>query len=157
MSDLQVHFSSKSNEWQTPPELFKKLDDEFHFQLDAAATKENALCENFFTQEQDSLKQDWASYGRIFVNPPYGRVISQFVEKAYLESRKGCVVVMLIPARTDTKFFYDYCMKAAEIRFIKGRVKFKNPNVVKSFSAPFPSMIVVFDGSDNNGPRIVSY
>ena len=136
-----VMFSSKTDEWSTPQDFFNELNKEFNFTLDPCATPENAKCEKYYTKEDDGLKQDWSGE-TVFCNPPYGRVIKDWVKKCYEESRKeNTTVVMLIPARTDTSYFHDYIYnKAKEIRFIRGRLKFgnaKNP-------APFPSMVVVF-------------
>lgn len=131
-------FTSNSNEWTTPQGFFDELNAEFTFTLDPCATPENAKCKKFFTQEQDGLQQDW-SHDVVFCNPPYAREIGKWVEKAYKENKKGATVVLLIPARTDTKYFHEYIYKKHEIRFIKGRLKFgdgKNP-------APFPSMVFV--------------
>lgn len=148
-----IHFSSQTNEWATPQEFYDELNKEFNFNLDPCATKENAKCKRFFTKEQDGLKQDWGNMlksaitgkpdVRVFCNPPYGREISKWVEKAYFESRCcGALVVMLIPARTDTKYFhkYIYNKKNVEIRFLKGRLKFGGA----TNSAPFPSMLIIF-------------
>lgn len=132
-----VHFSSKTDDWATPQDLFDKLDKEFHFTLDPCATKENAKCPKFYTREQDGLAQRW-DMERVFCNPPYGRVIGDWVKK--MAERNALVCVALLPARTDTRWFHDYILCKAEIRFIKGRLKFggcKN-------SAPFPSMIVIW-------------
>lgn len=141
-----VMFSSKSNEWTTPQELFDKLNEEFNFNLDPCSTDENHKCDRYFTKKQDGLKQDWGGQ-RVFVNPPYGTEISKWVEKSYREGIKdNTLVVMLIPARTDTKYFHDFILHRSEIRFIKGRLKFgegKN-------SAPFPSMLVIFRGAKLN-------
>ncbi len=165
MTNMDVHYSSKSNEWESPKELFNRLNKEFNFNLDAAATKENCLCLNYFTIGNDALKQDWSQYGNTFCNPPYGRSIGKFVEKAYNESKKGIIVVMLMPSRTDTKFYHNYIMKSKEIRFIKGRCRFINRSFpswredgnFKITPAPFPSMIVVFDGKDYESPKISSW
>ena len=82
---------------------------------------------------------------RVFVNPPYGREIKKWVKKAYEEAQKpNTLVVMLIPARTDTRYFHDYIYNKAEIRFIRGRVKFIDENGNEGQSAPFPSMIVIY-------------
>ena len=134
-------FSSNTNEWATPRQFFADLDAEFHFNLDPCATDENHKCARYFTQAQDGLAQDWAG-SRVFCNPPYGRAIADWVRKCWQESRKpDTLVVMLIPARTDTAYFHDYIYKQArEIRFIRGRLHF---NESKS-GAPFPSMVVVF-------------
>lgn len=131
--------------WETPQNLFDKLDSEFHFTLDVCATKETAKCKNYYTPEIDGLKQDWQ--GIVYMNPPYGRkLLKLWIKKAYEESLKGITVICLIPARTDTLYFHNYCMKAKEIRFIKGRLKFvgaKDP-------APFPSAIIVFRNHTEN-------
>jgi len=135
-----VMFSSKTDNWATPTEFYNTLNEEFHFNLDPCADEFNHKCEKFYTVEQDGLKQDWGGY-RVFCNPPYGRDISKWVKKAYNEGHKNnTLVCMLIPARTDTKFFHDYILNRAEIRFIKGRLKFGG----SKNSAPFPSMLVVY-------------
>jgi len=134
----QVHFSSKSNEWDTPQELFDKLNLEFGFTLDPCSSDENHKCSKHFTIIDDGLSQDWSN-DAVFMNPPYGREIGKWIEKAYEEGQKGAVCVCLIPSRTDTKYWHEYCMKG-EIRFIKGRIKFGN----SENSAPFPSAIVIF-------------
>ena len=136
-------FSSNTNEWATPQKVFDELDAEFHFTLDPCATKENAKCERYFTKEQDGLTRNWheRERERVFVNPPYGREIGKWVKKAYEESKYCEVVVMLIPARTDTSYFHDFIYhKAKEIRFIRGRLHFNDGPQ----GAPFPSMVVVF-------------
>lgn len=135
-----VMFSSKTDNWATPTEFYNTLNEEFHFNLDPCADEFNHKCEKFYTVEQDGLKQDWGGY-RVFCNPPYGRDISKWVKKAYNEGHKSnTLVCMLIPARTDTKFFHEYILNRAEIRFIKGRLKFGGSKT----AAPFPSMLVVY-------------
>lgn len=135
-----VMYSSKTDNWATPQYVFDELDKEFHFDLDPCASKENAKCKKFYTVKDDGLSKNWGGY-RVFCNPPYGSVIKNWVKKCYEESRKpDTTVVMLIPARTDTSYFHDYIYHKAEIRFIRGRLKFgKAEN-----SAPFPSMVVIF-------------
>jgi len=140
---MKVHFSSKSNEWTTPQNFYIKLNDEFNFTLDPCCTKESAKCKKYYTIEDDGLSQDWSNE-IVFMNPPYGREISKWVKKAYQESLKGAIVVCLIPARTDTRYWWDFIFPYAEIRFIKGRLKFTNNG--KSAPAPFPSAIVIFGG-----------
>lgn len=144
-------FSSKSNEWETPQDLFDKLNEFYHFNLDPASTDDNAKCDNHYTIEDDGLSKDRGGCN-VFVNPPYGREIGKWVKKAYEESKKpNTKVVMLIPARTDTTWFHDYCLKG-KLMFLRGRLKFVNkafPSYredgdFKVSSAPFPSMIVVF-------------
>lgn len=136
-----VLFSTGKTEWATPQDFFDKLNEEFHFDLDPCATDENHKCDTYFTQEQDGLKQDWDGY-TVFCNPPYGRVdTGLWVKKCAKEASHCKAVVMLIPARTDTKWFHQYIYgKAKEIRFVKGRLKFGG----SKDAAPFPSMVVVF-------------
>lgn len=136
--------SSNTPEWATPMEFFKELDKEFHFTLDPCSTHENAKCEKHYTKEDDGLKQEWGGQ-IVFCNPPYGRELPKWVKKCYDESKKGALVVMLIPARTDTRWFWDFIYNKAEIRFIKGRLKFGDGKQ----SAPFPSMIVIFRNKEN--------
>ena len=137
---MNVHFSSKTDDWSTPQAFFDELDKEFHFTLDPCCTKENAKCKKYFTKEDDGLKQSWGGH-TVFCNPPYGRAIKDWVKKAHDEAKGiNTKVVMLIPARTDTKYFHEYIYGKAEIRFIKGRLKFGD----SKNSAPFPSMIVMF-------------
>ena len=142
MDDLntKVLFSSKEEKWATPQDFFDKLNDEFHFTLDAAASPNNAKCANYFTEEQDGLAQSWGGH-TVWCNPPYCRKTGLWVKKAYEEhQRTGCTVVMLLPSRTDVRWFHDYILGKAEIRFIKGRLKFGgNKN-----SAPFPSIVVIY-------------
>ncbi len=135
---MNIHFSSKTNEWATPQDFFDELDREFHFELDVCATKENAKCKKYIIEEQDGLKVNWKNY-RCFMNPPYGREISKWVKKA--SEHKG-LVVCLLPARTDTKYFHEYIYNnpRVTIRFLKGRLKFGGA----TNSAPFPSMVVIF-------------
>ena len=144
--NTDLMFSSKNENWETPQDFFDALDNEFHFTLDPCANDENHKVPKYFTKEIDGLSLDWG--GEItFCNPPYGKQIGKWVKKAY-ETYKNAwnykyktVVVMLLPARTDTKWFHDYIYNKAEIRFIKGRLKFggcKN-------SAPFPSMVVIYN------------
>lgn len=133
-----VMFSSKSAEWETPQDLFDKLNEEFHFTLDVCATPRNTKCEHYYTSEQDGLSQPWK--GVIWCNPPYGKSIGSWVRRGLLAAADGNVVVMLLPARTDTRWFHEYIYNKAETRFIKGRLKFGG----SKNAAPFPSMIVVF-------------
>jgi phage N-6-adenine-methyltransferase len=134
--NIDVHFSSKTDLWSTPQEFFDILNMEFKFQTDVCATKENAKCKKFFTIEDDGLSKEWT--GIIWMNPPYGREISAWMEKADMSATNGATVVCLVPARTDTKWWHDYVMHH-EIRFIKGRLKFGG----HTNSAPFPSALVI--------------
>ena len=146
MPNIDVHFSSETNEWETPEELFSLLNNFFKFNLDAASTDENAKCERHFTIEDDGLSQDWGG-NTVWLNPPYGRELGKWVKKSYEESKKpNTTVVILIPARTDTSYWHNYVMKASDIFYIKGRLKFLNKEKGSKNSAPFPSAIVVFGG-----------
>ncbi len=133
-----------SVEWSTPQGLFNWLDSEYHFQLDPCASVKNHKTDSYFTIQDDGLKQDWSPHGSVFMNPPYGRKIGDWIKKAYEESQKGCVVVCLLPSRTDTKWWHDYCMKG-QIEFLLGRLKFSKPDGTKG-RCPFASVVVVFDG-----------
>lgn len=136
-------FSSNSDEWTTPDAVFDELDRKFKFEVDAAATDENHKCKEYFTKEINGLKQNWGGKN-IFVNPPYSN-ISEWVAKAFYESKNdNTVIVMLIPSRTDTRYFHNYIYQRAEIRFIKGRLKFGD----SKNSAPFPSMVVIWRGAN---------
>ena len=137
--NTELMFSSKSNEWETPQDVFDLLNDEFHFTLDPCSTHLNAKCEKHFTIAEDGLKQDWRGE-TVFCNPPYGRELPLWIENAAKSAGGGTTVVMLIPARTDTPAFHDYIYNKAEIRFIRGRLKFGG----SKNAAPFPSMIVIF-------------
>ena len=150
----QALHSSKKLDYETPQALFDKLDREFAVDLDAAASKDNAKCEKYFTKENDALKYPWCALGAIWLNPPYGRNIGLWIEKAYQESqRQPYPVVCLIPARTDTRCWWRWCMKADEIRFIKGRVTF----VGCEHPAPFPSAIIVFRQTAHRTPKVSMY
>lgn len=164
---LRVMMSSKSNEWETPDELFDGLNEVFNFTLDAAAQPENARCDKYYTNgnvmcgrhvvTRSGLEHSWKGE-TVFLNPPYGRGIDKWVEKAYYESiDDDKPKVLLIPARTDTKFFSEFCCYAQEIYFIKGRLSFNNRTLPsykedgshKVSPATFPSVIVVFyDGEE---------
>lgn len=140
--------SSNTNEWGTPQDLFDKLNKEFNFTLDPCSSATNYKCEKHYTQEDNGLIQDWSN-DIVFCNPPYGKDIPLWVEKAYKENQKGATVVLLIPARTDTRYFHNYIYKQHEIIFIKGRLKFTNEQGKTQQSAPFPSMIVIMRGDNN--------
>lgn len=137
----KILFSSEKDDWETPQNFFNELDEEFHFDLDPCADDNNHKCDYYFTKESNGLMQDWGGH-TVFVNPPYGaKSTSEWIKKCAEESRKpNTRVVMLIPTRTDTKAFHEYIYKKAEVRFVKGRLKFGG----SKNSAPFPSMVVVF-------------
>jgi phage N-6-adenine-methyltransferase len=137
--DNLLHFSSQTDEWATPQDFFDRLDAIFDFTLDPCATAKNAKCPRYFTREQDGLAQSWDGE-RVFVNPPYGRSIGAWVKKA---SEARALVVCLLPARTDTRWWHDYVVGGGgHVTYLKGRLSFGNGQA----SAPFPSAVVIFYG-----------
>ena len=141
----KVLISSKNMNWCTPQDFFEKLNDEFGFVLDPAATDKTAKCPLYYTPETDGLSQSWDRGGAVFCNPPYGREIGKWVQKAVEEAQGGYPIVLLIPARTDTTYFHDYIYGKAEIRFIRGRLHFTDEDGNVSDPAPFPSMLVIYN------------
>ena len=137
-------YSSRSEEWATPQAFFDKLDAEFHFDCDMAATAENAKCAAFVTKEIDALspRNNWRDFGRVlWCNPPYGRGIGEWFACARGAAARGCTVVMLAHARTDTRWWHEHVQGiASEVRFVKGRLRFGNGKQ----SAPFPSAVIVY-------------
>lgn len=152
----KVLFSSEKMDWETPVELFSTLDDVFHFSLDVAANERNKKCDMFYSINEDGLKKSWKQVGgAVWCNPPYGREIGKWVEKAYKESLlHDTTIVLLIPARTDTAYFHEYIYRKADIFFIRGRLKFLDENKKEQNSAPFPSMIVVYNYKGNSLEKI---
>jgi phage N-6-adenine-methyltransferase len=132
-----IYFSSKTDMWETPQALFDELNKEFGFEVDVCAVKENAKCDKYFTPEDDGLAQQWR--GVCWMNPPYGRQIKKWMQKAYDSSKEGATVVCLVPSRTDTAWWQDIAMKG-DIRFLRGRLKFGDAKT----GAPFPSALVIF-------------
>lgn len=143
-------YTSNNKEWETPQWLFDELDKEFERQIniDVCATKKNAKCHVYFTKKDNGLIIPWIIYASkmrsiCWMNPPYGKEIGKWIKKAYEESLRGVMTIALLPARTDTKWFHNYIYNKAEIRFLKGRLKFSN----SKNSAPFPSMIVIWNNN----------
>ena len=136
----EVLFSSKTDDWSTPQEFYDSLDAEFNFTLDPCADDTNHKCDKYFTKVQNGLVQDWSGE-RVYCNPPYGKGIQEWVAKC---ANHDGLAVMLIPARTDTKWFHQFVYNRpnVKVRFVKGRLKFGN----SKNSAPFPSMVVIFNG-----------
>lgn len=128
-------FSSNTDLWETPQDFFDCLNKEFCFDLDVCALPENAKCKRFFTPDDDGLNQEWS--GTVWCNPPYGRQIGKWIKKAH---DSACTTVMLLPARTDTAWFHNYIYGKAEIRFVRGRLKFGGAK----WNAPFPCMVVIY-------------
>jgi phage N-6-adenine-methyltransferase len=157
MAKFKGKFESTKQDWETPDWLFSEMNSWYDFQFDLAASKKNAKCDKYFTQADDALEQDWTYLGRCWLNPPYGgnsdNRLSRWVQKAY-ESAKWptCMVVMLMPARTNTSWWHDYCMKAGTIWFIKGRPKFGGAK----YGLPQPLAIVVFTGLAVENPMLRS-
>lgn len=140
--NTDVMFSSRTDQWETPQDLFDELNNEFGFTLDPCADDNNHKCKKYFTKEIDGLSQCWKGES-VFCNPPYGRGVGSWVRKCYLHGKvENGIAVMLIPARTDTRWFHEYIYnkKNVEVRFLKGRLKFGES---KNY-APFPSMVVIF-------------
>ncbi len=134
-------FTSETDNWATPQAFFDEINNEFNFTLDPCSSKENAKCPRFYTKEEDGLSKNWDNE-RVFMNPPYGREIGKWIKKA--SEARGGIVVCLLPARTDTRYFHEYIYGKSDIRFIKGRLKFGG----SKNSAPFPSMLVIFKKYD---------
>ena len=141
-------FTSTRADWATPQGFFDELDAEFGFTLDVCATAETAKCRAWYAEK--SLERRWE--GTCWMNPPYGREIGRWVEKAYNSAYNGTTVVCLLPSRTDTRWWHDYVMKASEIRFIKGRLHFDG----HENNAPFPSAVVIFNADSGEGGTVRS-
>ena len=132
--------SSRTDKWGTPTDVFKRLDEKFHFDVDVCADETNHKCEVYFNEEQDGLKQDWTKYNSVYMNPPYGRHMYAWMEKIYKTSREGGgTCVCCIPCRTDAKWMY-FVMMASEVWLIKGRLHYND----SKDGAPFPSCIVIY-------------
>lgn len=142
---MSVHFSSEKQTWETPQDFFNKVNGFFNFNLDACAEKETAKVKRYYTIDDNALTKDWI--GNVWCNPPYGREQVKFIHKALEQHKKyGSTIVMLIPARPDTKVWQDLIFKnASQVCFIKGRLKFGNATE----NAPFPCALVVFGKSAN--------
>lgn len=137
-----------SKEHGTPDWIIKKLlqhSSRTAFDLDPAATPENAKAPVYYTQDQDGLSLPWniraPEKTLVFCNPPYGRDVGKWVRKAYEESFQDVISCLLLKVSSDTEWWHNYVMKADSIQFIRGRVKYQG---VSSGPAPFPSCIVVF-------------
>lgn len=149
--NTEVMFSSESDEWSTPISFYEKVDDQYHFVFDLACSKQNCKTNDGFTIEDNSLDQNWAQIthdtkgGWLWLNPPYSKC-REFVDKAFDEMHQGAKIIMLLPSRTDTKWFHSFIYKkeGVKIEFIKGRLKFSE----SKNSAPFPSMLIQFNLND---------
>jgi phage N-6-adenine-methyltransferase len=138
-NDSRACFTSKRPDWATPPDLFARLDAEFHFTLDVCATADNAKCARYFSPEEDGLRQSWGR-NTCWMNPPYGRGMEKWIVKAWEASWHSALVVALVPARTEMGWFHTYVLGIAEIRYIRGRLRF----VGSRYNAPFPSILIIW-------------
>lgn len=143
MTISPVLYSSRSEEWATPAEFFAALNDEFRFTLDPCATRRNAKCRTYYTKADNGLVRDWGRH-TVFCNPPYGRDIGDWAKKCFLAAKVGATVVLLVHARTDTRYFHDWIYGKAELRFVRGRLKFGDGRQ----SAPFPSLVAIYRPDD---------
>lgn len=144
-------FTSNKEDWETPQDFYDKLNKKFNFEWDLAANAHNSKCRHYFDENSDSLSQNWGGLnGNLFLNPPYGRNLKLWVKKAANTDLKGGQkLVMLIPSRTDTSYWHDYIFNHAEIKFLRGRLKFEVGGV-SGDSAPFPSALVIYEGEGDN-------
>lgn len=139
MKGQKILFSKASDEWETPDALFQRLNAKYQFVIDAAASAKNTKVGLYWSFEDDALTKIWSDVnGWIWCNPPYSKC-AEFVQTA---AQSNSNTVMLLPARTDTRWFHDWVYNRAEIQFLRGRLKFSG----SKNSAPFPSMVVVFNG-----------
>lgn len=137
-------FTSNKEDWETPQELFEELNKEFNFEIDVAASDENAKLPKYYTKKKNALNEVWE--GNVFCNPPYGKQLAKWVKKAHdeYERDQNRVIVLLIPARTDTSYWHDYIFGKAIIRFLRGRLKFEVSGQAAINAAPFPSAVIIF-------------
>lgn len=127
--------TSNKDDWETPQSLFDQLDEEFHFTLDAASNDQNAKCEHHYTAENSGLEHSWEGE-TVFCNPPYGRNIGDWIRKASQEASKpDTLVVLLVPARTDTRWFQNHILHRAEVRFLPGRLKYEVIDILPRLKA----------------------
>ncbi|MCS6093931.1 adenine methyltransferase [Lactobacillus sp. LMY-20] len=144
-------FTSNKEDWETPQDFYDRLNNKYRFKWDLAASDDNAKCSCYFTRDDNSLEQDWEGLsGNLFLNPPYGRELKLWVQKAATTKLKDKQnIVMLIPSRTDTSYWHDYIFNHAEIKFLRGRLKFEVDGV-SGDSAPFPSAVVIYTGDGDD-------
>ena len=138
-------YNGNGREWETPPEIFEPLNEEFKFTLDPCATSKNAKAARYFTEKDNGLAQSWFGQ-RVFMNPPYGKEIYAWTRKAREES-SGALIVGLLPASTDLRWWHEDVVDHAEIRFIRGRVRFLTDGPYRA-SGFFASVIVIWQRGD---------
>jgi site-specific DNA-methyltransferase (adenine-specific) len=149
---IGVHRTTANPTWRTPAAIFAALDDEFHFTLDPCASSPIKPGISWFSDYDNGLWREWT--GRVFINPPYGRAIRDWMRKVALERHRCDLIVALVPCRTDTDWWHQYAMLADEIRFVRGRLSFEGVVAPKGHNAPFPSVILIFGHGiwDTPGP-----
>lgn len=135
-------YNGNGRHWATPPEIFDPLHAEFDFTLDPCATNETTKCAFFYSEEQNGLLQDWSGH-RVFMNPPYGREIYDWTRKARESTAQGALVVGLLPASCDLRWWHEDVVGHAEVRYIRGRVRFLTGGQYRA-SGFFASVIVVW-------------
>ena len=143
---LDIYMGNRAEDFATPPQFVKWVEDYFEvkFDLDAAASIHNKKAPDFISKEMDSFKTDW--YGNVWLNPPYGAMIPKFIERAVEQIYSNCEsIYILVPARTDTKWFASACEHASRIYFLQGRLNFNHPSSVKNVNAPYASILIIFD------------
>lgn len=148
MKDYPQNAASGSD-WPTPPAFYDLLHEEFGFEVDVAASADNHRCPVWYSRKENGLAQAWV--GVVWCNPPYGREIAQWVEKAYHAAQKGATVVMLLPVRSDTNWWHEFVLGVAEVRFLRGRLGFKG---TRPGRAPFPSCVLIYRPGGEAGPRV---
>ena len=148
----KIKFKGVNTVWATPPELFNPLNEEFSFTLDVAADKQNRKVKRYFDEETNGLEQSWKNEV-CWCNPPFGRIVPKWVEKEKVESDNGATSILLLLAKTNTKWFHELCMTVSEIRFVKGRPKF----IGAKYGLPFPLMLVIFKPNETEPCKIGSY
>lgn len=139
----KVSKSLDSIVWETPPEVFNPINKELNFTLDVCAIAQNTKCERYFTPILDGLKQSWKDE-ICWCNPPYGNDVKKWCKKAIQESYNGATTVLLIPCKTNTNWWHDLVIPFAEIRFLRGRVKFIQDGKQFSQALPWPLAYVIY-------------
>jgi site-specific DNA-methyltransferase (adenine-specific) len=155
-------FASKKQDWRTPAYVFRYFNEIYSFGLDAAATPWSATCTNFITPKEDALSIDWSkaypNVHAIWLNPPYGRGLGAWMGHCYeMASAGNQTIAALVMARTDTRWWHDYCMRAQTIYLIKGRLKFLDSVGVAANSAPAPSALVVWKNPPPMSVKNIQY
>ena len=146
----KVEKSLASTVWETPPEVFDPINREFKFTLDVCADRNNTKCELFYDEQTNGLIQDWSD-NVCWCNPPYGNDVRKWVKKAIIESEKGVTTVLLIPCKTNTNWWHDLVIPKAEVRFLRGRVKFIKDSIQTKQALPWPLAFVIYRANKQEG------